>query len=87
MNLHILVHAADNVEASPQHPEQHDPITENSCPQCNQAFPGKQELIVHVSKHGLKVQRWNDKNIDRQDNKEVSFNSHTRRQLNSKIYA
>lgn len=71
MNLHILIHAADDVETNSdlaaKHDHENDSTNDNSCPQCSHKFVEKQQLIVHVAKHGLKVQRWSDKNIEREN--------------------
>ncbi|XKL61469.1 hypothetical protein PGB90_008526 [Kerria lacca] len=64
MNLHILVHAVNNVEKTDSAIPKVDTFCKFEkyvCPQCNEEFLEKKYLITHVSKHGLRVQRWNDK--------------------------
>lgn len=76
MNLHILVHASDNIEEKTMNEVTELDVNQidcekNDCPQCYQAFTERRELITHVSKHGQKVQRWSDKNVERKsDSKE-----------------
>ncbi|XP_065215785.1 PR domain zinc finger protein 10-like [Planococcus citri] len=92
MNLHILIHAADNVETnsdlvSKPHHQEDASSQNNSCPQCSQSFVEKQQLILHVAKHGLKVQRWTDKNIEREnsDNSEES-DDHMEEKIEEKTF-
>ena len=72
MNLHILIHVAENPETNSDLTTNHDQEdttskNDHACPKCNHTFAEKQQLIVHVAKHGLKVQRWNDKNVNREN--------------------